>query len=292
MSRARPDELQLTAAAFQRRGSGCFTGYLLPPLAVLIIGSLLAVFAFTVTPENITVRAAAGTPQTNPLLDSAVGAFLPDPAQPAHSVGAGPDQPFVNEIPGPPVAPAKAVIQMTFPNEVVQAAPAGSSGLSPIFTPEVQHWKDAIVRWSRAAGVDPNLTAVVMQIESCGDPSATSGSGAIGLFQVMPDHFDGTDSPYDPDTNAARGLDYLSRSLSTANNDTRLAFAGYNGGIGVIGRSEWAWPAETVRYAYWGSGIYADAISGLSESPHLNEWLTAGGSGLCSRASTRLGISN
>ena len=81
----------------------------------------------------------------------------------------------------------------------------------------------------------------------------------------MPYHFAASDSPYDPDTNAARGLDYLRRSLATAHNDARLAFAGYNGGIGVISRGEYTWPAETVRYAYWGSGIYADAISGAAE---------------------------
>ncbi|HEX8990809.1 MAG TPA: hypothetical protein VF784_03955, partial [Anaerolineales bacterium] len=75
-----------------------------------------------------------------------------------------------------------------------------------------------------------------------------------------------------------------------AGNDARLAFAGYNGGISVISRSEWSWPAETVRYAYWGSGIYADAIAGLSQSSRLNEWLAAGGSGLCARAGQRLGI--
>ncbi len=112
----------------------------------------------------------------------------------------------------------------------------------------------------------------------------------MGLFQVMPFHFSATDSPYAPDTNALRGVGYLRNALTAANNDARLALAGYNGGIGVIGRSEWTWPAETIRYAYWGGGIYADAISGRSVSPRLNEWLSAGGSGLCARAGQRLGV--
>jgi hypothetical protein len=252
-----------------------------------VIGTLLAVFALTVTPQNISVQAAASTPLHDRILDGAVGAFIPDQQQGASSTGAA------NTIPRPPAAPPNAVLQMTFVSKPVQALPAGSSGkLSPVFTPQVQYWRDAITRWSRTAGIDPNLAATVMQIESCGDPSATSGSGAMGLFQVMPFHFTSADSPYAPDTNALRGLDYLRRSLSTANNDARLAFAGYNGGIGVIGRSEWAWPAETIRYAYWGSGIYQDAISGKNDSPRLNEWLAAGGSGLCSRAGAKLGINN
>jgi hypothetical protein len=291
MPRARIDDPSQTAAAFESQGSGCFSAYLLPPLAVIIVGTLLALFVFNVTPENLTVQAAApGTDAHSPLLDSAVGAFIPDPATAVPSSGS--DQAIIDKIAGPPAAPPQAALQLAFPNIAIQAAPASQKALSAVFTPEVQYWGDAISRWAAAAGIDPNLAAVVMQIESCGDPSATSGSGAMGLFQVMPFHFTASDSPYDPDTNALRGLDYLRRSLAAAHNDARLAFAGYNGGIGVISRSEWTWPAETVRYAYWGSGIYADATAGLSESSRLNEWLTAGGSGLCSRAGQRLGIDN
>ena len=280
-----------TAAAFQNQGSGCFSGYILPPLAVLIIGSLLAIFAFNLTPQNITVKAAPGKAPVSPLLDSAVGAFFVTQPTP---IPIDPNQTFVDQIPAPPVAPPQAALQLTFPDSFVQAAPSASTdtALSAVFTPQVQYWATSIQRWAAAAGLDPNLAAVVMQIESCGDPSATSGSGAIGLFQVMPFHFAASDAPYDADINALRGLDYLRRSLQAANNDARLAFAGYNGGIGVISRAEWTWPAETVRYAYWGSGIYADAITGQTESSRLNEWLTAGGSGLCARANARLGLDN
>ena len=297
MSRARYDpyvDPQETAAAFESQGSGCLSAYLLPPLAVVIVGTLLALFVFTVTPQDLTA-AAQGTDAKSPLLDSAVGAFLPDPATATPVPGSPESQASADTIAGPPPAPPQAALQLAFPNTTtVIVAPASGSGssLSPVFTPSVQHWSDAIIRWSAAAGIDPNLAATVMQIESCGDSSATSGSGAMGLFQVMPFHFASSDSPYDPDTNALRGLNYLRRSLTAANNDARLAFAGYNGGISVISRSEWTWPAETVRYAYWGSGIYADAISGASESSRLTEWLDAGGSGMCGRAKQKLGIDN
>jgi soluble lytic murein transglycosylase-like protein len=130
----------------------------------------------------------------------------------------------------------------------------------------------------------------VMQIESCGDPQARSSAGAMGLFQVMPFHFFVSDNPYDPDTNAKRGLDYLRRSLERASANARLAFAGYNGGISVISRGEWTWPSETQRYAYWGSGIYSDALNNANESLRLNEWLVAGGASLCRRAHQRLGL--
>lgn len=163
-------------------------------------------------------------------------------------------------------------------------------GLSVIFTEEVQHWAGSIHKWAIETGLDPNLIATVMQIESCGDPRAISRSGAISLFQVMPYHFSGTDDPYDPDTNAARGMAYLQKSLTKSGGNVRLAFAGYNGGIGVIGRSENAWAAETQRYAYWGSGIYEEASQGAEESTRLNEWLAAGGASLCRQAHQRLGL--
>ncbi|MBI3361154.1 MAG: hypothetical protein HY023_08590, partial [Chloroflexi bacterium] len=43
------------------------------------------------------------------------------------------------------------------------------ANLSPLFTPEVRHWEKDIVKWSAAYGIDPNLVATVMQIESCGN---------------------------------------------------------------------------------------------------------------------------
>lgn len=179
--------------------------------------------------------------------------------------------------------------------EVVLAAANGniiSNGtLAPLFTPEIQFWSASITRWAAEHSVDPNLAATVMQIESCGNPNARSNAGASGLFQVMPFHFYVTENAYDPDTNALRGLNYLAKSLERSGGDARLALAGYNGGIGVIGRAESAWPAETKRYAYWGGGIYADAAQNASESSRLNEWLTAGGAGLCRKARERLGIS-
>jgi soluble lytic murein transglycosylase-like protein len=162
--------------------------------------------------------------------------------------------------------------------------------ISQIFTPEVQYWADRIQVWATAAGLDPNLVATVMQIESCGDPRALSRAGAMGLFQVMPYHFTDNDNPYAPETNAQRGLDYLKRSLEAAQGDPRLTLAGYNGGIGVIGMSESSWALETQRYVSWGSGIYTEAESGESNSQRLQEWLASNGASLCKQAHKRLGI--
>ena len=178
---------------------------------------------------------------------------------------------------------------LAVPVETASLPVVGSRELSALFTPEVQFWAASLKRWSAENGVDVNLAATVMQIESCGNPDARSSSGAMGLFQVMPFHFLGNENGYAPDTNALRGLDYLRRSVERANGNARLALAGYNGGIGVIGWDEAAWPAETKRYVYWGA-MYDDAVQNAATSTRLDEWKTATGNSLCIKASQRLGI--
>jgi len=185
-------------------------------------------------------------------------------------------------IPVRTAAPSQASLQSDLATTV--------SSLSPIFTHEIQYWAKDISRWSATSALDPNLIAVVMQIESCGDPRARSRSDAKGLFQVMPFHFHFGEDAYDPETNALRGMNYLARSFKAANGNVRLALAGYNGGIGVISRAEWMWAAETKRYVYYGMPIYEDAHNGKTSSQMLEEWYRKYGAGLCRQASERLGL--
>jgi soluble lytic murein transglycosylase-like protein len=184
--------------------------------------------------------------------------------------------------------PVEAVNVESIPVDVPPAAIPKS--LSPIFRREVLYWADSIVKWASASDLDPNLVATIMQIESCGDPRAVSSAGAMGLFQVMPYHFRPGENAYNPNTNALRGLGYLTRSLETANGDPRLAMAGYNGGIGVIRRNEGTWSAQTKRYVQYGAPIYYDAISGVESSNALNDWYSRYGASLCRQASKRLGL--
>jgi soluble lytic murein transglycosylase-like protein len=188
-------------------------------------------------------------------------------------------------------APVQATNSSTAAFAINNTGASASSGISPIFTSQVQYWGRDIVRWANAASLDPNLLAVVMQIESCGDPRALSSAGAAGLFQVMPFHFHLGENPFNPDTNALRGTGYLSRSLQAANGNARLALAGYNGGIGVISRGEWTWSAQTNRYVRFGAPMYEDARNGATSSPTVDEWYQKYGASLCRQASNRLGIS-
>jgi len=162
------------------------------------------------------------------------------------------------------------------------------TAISPIFTPTVQHWGPQLVAWGQQWGVDPNLLATVMQIESCGDPQAGSYAGAEGLFQVMPFHFTSGQNPQDPDTNAQAAIAYLKGALELAGGHVGLALAGYNGGYAVMS-SGWAtWSTETRNYYLWGTGIYTDTLSDQTLSAALQSWLNAGGSGLCQQATARL----
>jgi soluble lytic murein transglycosylase-like protein len=162
--------------------------------------------------------------------------------------------------------------------------------LASLFSPEIQYWEQKIINWSEKWDLDPNLVATVMQIESCGDPRAISSVGAMGLFQVMPYHFSDSEDPYKPNINAKRGLAYLKSSLESSGGNVKRALAGYNGGLSTAAKPESLWPAETVRFVYWGTGIYSDAKNGKNHSERLQEWLAAGGHSLCAAASDRLGL--
>lgn len=271
-----------TAAAYET-GSGCLSFYVLPVLAVFVIVGFLTVLALN---SPISTSAA--------LINNST---LQTPISPANNIVSPTQAPAVaaDNLIAPSPASGLSITQPKVTTQLWNFSidnSTSSSALSPIFTPEIQYWGEDIVRWANAASVDPNLAAVVMQIESCGDPQALSRSGAMGLFQVMPFHFHRGENGFNPETNALRGMNYLSRSLTTGGGNPRLALAGYNGGIGVISRSEWAWPAETKRYVLYGAPIYEDARSGAASSVMLGEWYRKYGAGLCRQASERLGISD
>lgn len=168
--------------------------------------------------------------------------------------------------------------------------PATTSNISPVFSAEVQHWSPQIVAWAKQFNLDPNMVATVMQIESCGDPKAQSGAGAMGLFQVMPFHFAAGEDGFNVDTNALRGMGYLVERLKQTEGDVGRAFAGYNGGHVAAGGSWDSWAHETQRYYIWSTGIYKDALSGATTSPVLQQWFEAGGASLCRQAANRLGL--
>jgi soluble lytic murein transglycosylase-like protein len=182
--------------------------------------------------------------------------------------------------------PTVASVESVTSYEAALQARLNRDRIAPVFTPEVQFWEPWIIKWSRQYGVDPDILATVIQIESCGHYLVSSPAGAQGLFQVMPFHFAEGENMLDPETNARRGIAYLIGSLQRADGHIGLAMAGYNGGWGVIPRGWGRWATETRNYYRWGSLIYMDALAGKTteESAALQSWLNAGGVNLCRRA--------
>lgn len=91
----------------------------------------------------------------------------------------------------------------------------------------VRRWAFLIVPAARKYGLDPNLIAAVMTMESGGDPLAWNGaSDARGLMQIL-------HGPWDPKKNVYTGARMFSRFLAEFN-DLTLALAAYNAGPNAV----------------------------------------------------------
>lgn len=81
-------------------------------------------------------------------------------------------------------------------------------------------WTEIIQQASDEAGVPWQVVAAVMIVESQGDPDATSPTGAVGLMQLRPEHWEsyagayGSD-PRDPYTNIRTGAAILADAYAT-----------------------------------------------------------------------------
>ncbi|MEM6788198.1 MAG: transglycosylase SLT domain-containing protein [Myxococcota bacterium] len=147
---------------------------------------------------------------------------------------------------------------------------------------------------SQRHGVDANLLAIVVLVESGGDPNARSGAGATGLMQLMPetaaeiaarrgvpDHQDWR--LLDPGYNVDLGADYLAQQVRrfwTGMSDPTVARAAgaYNGGPGRMKRhldQGAPLPAETQRYQEWVVGMWRERHQPRSST--FASWVGAGG---------------
>jgi soluble lytic murein transglycosylase-like protein len=93
-----------------------------------------------------------------------------------------------------------------------------------------------IEEFSSLYNVDPLLIYAQMSQESSFNGRATSGKGASGFMQLMPDtarRF-GVTNIYNPKQNIKAGVKYMRWLLDKFSGDTRLALAGYNAGEGAV----------------------------------------------------------
>jgi soluble lytic murein transglycosylase-like protein len=123
----------------------------------------------------------------------------------------------------------------------------------------VRRWESIILRYAVPRGIDPDLVAAIMMVESAGDSNAVSYAGAIGLMQVMPYHpQDFPNRPaayllYDPAFNLQWGVSILAANIEWAQGDLALALGAYYGGRAhsLAGSAGTRAYAQKVLNLYW-----------------------------------------
>jgi len=106
-----------------------------------------------------------------------------------------------------------------------------------------------ILKATIGTDVSPALVLAVMMVESGGVQDATSGAGAQGLMQLMPDtasRFGVTDS-FEPAQNIEGGVKYLNWLMGTFDRDPVLVLAGYNAGEGAVRKHKGVPPFPETR---------------------------------------------
>lgn len=183
------------------------------------------------------------------------------------------------------------------------AMPVPARAMPQWLPQSVTRWDTLIASAAERHAVDPALVAIVVLVESGGNPMAVSPAGATGLMQVMPltagdiarnrglGPFD-VARLRDPAVCVDFGTWYLSKQLLAFGisddpdwqTSVERAAAAYNGGPGTAG--QWlrggALPGETAAYVRWVGGMWRER--GEPTSPTYNAWLAAGGAALVDQA--------
>ncbi len=168
-------------------------------------------------------------------------------------------------VPDPPPAEPPApgrVIPDADPPVADRSAPPRGSRRSAGRTEDIER----IIREASARyGIEVDLLAAVIAVESGFNVHAVSPKGAQGLMQLMP----GTarelavTDPFDPRQNIFAGARYLKQLLDENDNQYWRALAAYNAGAGRVARYDGIPPyRETINYIRKVIDIYASAGSG------------------------------
>ena len=163
--------------------------------------------------------------------------------------------------------PAKADGAAYFGN-ILSDAMSGTANLDAIFE-----------QASEKYDVPINLLKAVAKAESNFSPKATSGCGAMGIMQLMPDTAKslGVSDPYDPEQNIIGGAKYLSNLLSEFGGNEELAVAAYNAGPGSVLKYNGIPPfSETQSYVSRVMGYCGENISAGSVQNERNAYQNNG----------------
>jgi hypothetical protein len=114
-------------------------------------------------------------------------------------------------------------------------AAASTAALAPSWNDTIRRWETEIINSATYYGLDPDLVAAIIQVESNGIPDSVSYVGAVGLMGVMPQ---GPGFEFRPAANALTapalniswGCAILDDILQQSGGDLSAALAAYNGG--------------------------------------------------------------
>lgn len=107
------------------------------------------------------------------------------------------------------------------------------------------NYSEYVYKYSQENDIDPLLTFAIIKAESNFNRNIKSKSGAIGLMQLIEstaieqaeevnEEIIVTESLYNPEINIKIGTKYYSKLIKKYNNNTLLALAAYNAGIGNV----------------------------------------------------------
>lgn len=206
-----------------------------------------------------------------------------------------------------------AGFQLSHADEKPAATPLSAASDTSVsirwLPPGVQRWSDDINQMASRYDIDPNLLAIIMTIESGGNPQAESGVGAKGLMQIMPATAQDIAKRYvrqpvqqydlfDARTSIEFGAAYLSLlrnefgttdQAPTWNTTVELIAAGYNGGpsaASALDDGEGLHDMQTVSYSRDAYNMWRERHAG--SSPTYERWLERGGSALVNKAASSL----
>jgi len=128
-------------------------------------------------------------------------------------------------------------------------------------------YAEMINRHARAASINPQVVASVIQAESSFQPRAVSAAGAYGLMQIMPDTWQhinkeikvcagrhrgecSSECYYNADLNIQIGINYLGQLLKKYHGNMIIALAAYNAGPRAVDLYGGRVPpyTETIKY--------------------------------------------
>lgn len=170
--------------------------------------------------------------------------------------------------------------------------------------PTVTRWDVTIIHMAERYNIDANLIAILMTMESGGDPKAKSGADAVGLMQITPltaediarKYLKQPVTKYDltsPTTSIEFGAAYLtwlrdqfgSAQQAPSYNETVELIAAYNGGPSAayaLGHGQGLRDTQTVVYSRDAFNMWRERLA--AKSPTFERWKARGGSDLLTAA--------